>query len=154
MNKVRAMLIFYSIVLILGLVGSIWLHNFSLAVESGIFWAVLGTWSMSYIGTAKVRKASNIPIQLCLCRKGFFPDLEFSPWYRCSECNTRLKTRDMIPLISYLWYRGRCRYCGRKYESSTFKRELLGLILGPIALLRLYHLVEETFIGEIKGEIA
>lgn len=33
------------------------------------------------------------------------------PPSHCSACNRRLATADLIPLFSYLWLRGRCRYC-------------------------------------------
>lgn len=35
-----------------------------------------------------------------------------SPPSHCDACEQRLKTRDLVPLFSYLWLRGRCRYCG------------------------------------------
>ncbi|MDD5037730.1 MAG: prepilin peptidase [Dehalococcoidales bacterium] len=33
------------------------------------------------------------------------------PPSHCSACNHRLSIIDLIPLFSYLWLRGRCRYC-------------------------------------------
>lgn len=35
-----------------------------------------------------------------------------SPPSRCSACRRKLGPLDLIPLFSYLWLRGRCRYCG------------------------------------------
>ena len=35
-----------------------------------------------------------------------------SPPSHCDACQQRLKTWDLVPLFSYLWLRGRCRYCG------------------------------------------
>ena len=29
----------------------------------------------------------------------------------CEECGVRLKTRDLVPVLSWLWQKGRCRYC-------------------------------------------
>ncbi|MFC1892963.1 prepilin peptidase [Chloroflexota bacterium] len=29
----------------------------------------------------------------------------------CAACNHRLRARDLVPLFSFLWLRGRCRYC-------------------------------------------
>ncbi|MGI5921025.1 MAG: prepilin peptidase [Syntrophomonadaceae bacterium] len=34
-----------------------------------------------------------------------------SPCSHCPECSHPLKTLDLVPLFSYLWLRGRCRYC-------------------------------------------
>lgn len=35
-----------------------------------------------------------------------------SPPSHCFSCGQKLKVRDLVPLFSYLWLRGRCRYCG------------------------------------------
>ncbi len=32
----------------------------------------------------------------------------------CDSCNQKLQARDLVPLFSYLWLRGHCRYCGAK----------------------------------------
>ena len=29
----------------------------------------------------------------------------------CESCNTQLASKDLIPILSYLWIRGKCRYC-------------------------------------------
>ena len=29
----------------------------------------------------------------------------------CNSCNRRLSAADLVPLFSYIWLRGRCRYC-------------------------------------------
>lgn len=36
------------------------------------------------------------------------------PPSHCPNCNTRLKARDLLPVISYLLSAGKCRYCGTK----------------------------------------
>ena len=33
------------------------------------------------------------------------------PPSHCPSCQRRLSARDLIPVLSYLWLRGRCRYC-------------------------------------------
>ena len=32
----------------------------------------------------------------------------------CETCNQKLSARDLVPLFSYLWLRGRCRRCGAR----------------------------------------
>ncbi len=34
-----------------------------------------------------------------------------NPPSHCSACNHKLSILDLVPLFSYLWLRGRCRYC-------------------------------------------
>ena len=36
------------------------------------------------------------------------------PPSRCSNCSFTLRIRDIIPLLSYMYLRGRCRYCDEK----------------------------------------
>lgn len=36
------------------------------------------------------------------------------PPSHCPNCNTRLKTRDLFPVFSYLLAGGKCRYCGTR----------------------------------------
>ncbi|MFC1979307.1 prepilin peptidase, partial [Chloroflexota bacterium] len=33
------------------------------------------------------------------------------PPSHCPACQRRLAPKDLIPVLSYLWLRGRCRYC-------------------------------------------
>ncbi len=46
------------------------------------------------------------------------------PPSHCDNCGTRLKPIDLIPLVSYLWLRGRCRYCGTHLTQRIFWVEL------------------------------
>jgi leader peptidase (prepilin peptidase)/N-methyltransferase len=50
-------------------------------------------------------------LNLCIDR---FPRKQsiVKPPSHCDGCGERLKVRDLIPVVSYLWLRGRCRYCG------------------------------------------
>jgi len=36
------------------------------------------------------------------------------PPSHCPSCNKRLTVKDLIPVLSYSWLRGRCRYCGER----------------------------------------
>ena len=35
------------------------------------------------------------------------------PVSSCSICKTPLRPLDLVPVLSYLWLRGKCRYCGK-----------------------------------------
>lgn len=47
------------------------------------------------------------------------------PRSRCASCQTRLKIVDLIPVISFLWTKGRCRYCGAKISCQYLLVEVL-----------------------------
>ena len=54
-----------------------------------------------------------------------------SPPSHCAECGHRLGPTDLIPIFSYLWLRGRCRYCGARISSRLLWVELgTGLLFG------------------------
>lgn len=44
---------------------------------------------------------------------------------RCDACGHELKARDLIPIVSYLALRGRCRYCKEKIGALSFAGEVL-----------------------------
>lgn len=81
------------------------------------------------------------------------------PPSHCPDCNHRLAPPDLVPVLSYIWLKGCCRYCGVKIKFRYPLVELLtaGLTLlwgmrypmdiGGIAVLILtYTLVVITFI--------
>lgn len=39
------------------------------------------------------------------------------PPSHCTNCGTRLRPLDLVPVFSYLFLRGRCRYCGTKVSA-------------------------------------
>jgi leader peptidase (prepilin peptidase)/N-methyltransferase len=49
-----------------------------------------------------------------------------SPPSHCDACRHRLSLADLVPLLSYLWLRGRCRYCGVRIPLRVPLVELLG----------------------------
>jgi len=44
---------------------------------------------------------------------------------KCLSCGETLRTMDLIPLLSYVLLRGKCRYCKSKYGISALVVELL-----------------------------
>lgn len=45
---------------------------------------------------------------------------------RCDNCHTTLNLLDEIPIFSYLFLQGRCRYCKENIPAETFLAELIG----------------------------
>jgi leader peptidase (prepilin peptidase)/N-methyltransferase len=48
---------------------------------------------------------------------------------RCPHCRAALPWRDNLPLLSYLWLRGRCRFCGAAISRRYPLVELAGGVL-------------------------
>ena len=47
------------------------------------------------------------------------------PGSRCGVCHRPVRWFDNLPLVSYLWLRGRCRTCGARFSVQYFLVELL-----------------------------
>jgi leader peptidase (prepilin peptidase) / N-methyltransferase len=47
------------------------------------------------------------------------------PGSRCGSCHQPVRWYDNLPLVSYLWLRGRCRSCGARFSPQYFIVELL-----------------------------
>lgn len=48
-----------------------------------------------------------------------------SPPSRCTSCGTKLKIYDMLPIVSWIFLSGRCRYCKSKIPARNILVELL-----------------------------
>ena len=55
----------------------------------------------------------------------------------CSHCHHQLVWYDLVPFFSYLYLRGRCRYC---HSPIPFFLPLIELVTGAIFLLLFYYL--------------
>jgi len=55
---------------------------------------------------------------------------------RCPGCKRPIKPRHLIPVVSWLWLRGRCAYCGRKIHPQYVLVEAAALSLGILAAIR------------------
>lgn len=58
------------------------------------------------------------------------------PPSHCPKCNARLHALDLIPILSYIMLRGRCRYCGERIEPRYLIVELASSILASLLLYR------------------
>ncbi|MFH1646081.1 MAG: prepilin peptidase [Chloroflexota bacterium] len=50
-------------------------------------------------------------LNVCIDRLPLKKSLVYPPSH-CDNCEQRLTVLDLMPVFSYLWLRGRCRYCG------------------------------------------
>jgi prepilin signal peptidase PulO-like enzyme (type II secretory pathway) len=54
----------------------------------------------------------------------------------CFSCNTQLSKKDLVPIFSFLFLRGRCRYCQSKIPRSVFIVEMVMGILSVLAAFK------------------
>jgi leader peptidase (prepilin peptidase) / N-methyltransferase len=59
-----------------------------------------------------------------------------SPPSYCFQCGHRLLSRDLIPVISYIWLRGKCRFCGTSIPARSMLIELFAGLLFVLALMK------------------
>jgi leader peptidase (prepilin peptidase)/N-methyltransferase len=59
-----------------------------------------------------------------------------SPPSHCDACQRRLSLVDLVPLLSYLWLRGRCRYCGARIPPRV---PLVELLTGAVFFLSFWY---------------
>lgn len=52
----------------------------------------------------------------------------------CRVCNTRLKWRDMVPVLSAIALRGRCRACGAAIPGHLMRIELAAMLAAVLAV--------------------
>lgn len=60
-----------------------------------------------------------------------------SPASRCPRCETPIAWYDNVPILSWLWLRGRCRHCDAPIAGRYPLVELLGGLAAVLALVRL-----------------
>jgi len=46
----------------------------------------------------------------------------------CSECHHVLAAKDLVPVLSWLWLKGKCRYCGAKIQDSPLVELATGIL--------------------------
>lgn len=60
-----------------------------------------------------------------------------APRSRCDHCHARLRSIDLIPVVSYLSSRGKCRYCGAPIGPSALVLELVTTIVFVLTTWRI-----------------
>lgn len=58
------------------------------------------------------------------------------PASHCTKCKHKLKFTDLIPVLSFICLRGRCRYCGEKISKRYALVEFLTGVLAVVTFLK------------------
>ncbi|WP_353095908.1 prepilin peptidase [Tissierella praeacuta] len=85
-------------------------------------------------------------LNVCIYRIPKEESIVFPPSH-CSNCNMRLKWYDLIPVFSFVFQRGKCRYCGEKISSQYLIIELLNAIIYLIIYKKFGFTLELFFYG-------
>jgi leader peptidase (prepilin peptidase)/N-methyltransferase len=88
-------------------------------------------------------------LNVCIDRLPAGRSLVF-PQSQCDSCQHRLSPKDLIPVFSYLWLRGRCRYCQAGIPRRVLLVELLSGVLFFLAFWR-FGLSSEFAITALYG---
>lgn len=67
-------------------------------------------------------------LNVCIYRIPRDESISYPPSH-CANCTNRIKAYDLIPVISYIFLRGKCRYCG---EKISIKYPLIEFFTGLI----------------------
>jgi len=74
-------------------------------------------------------------LNVCIDRLPLRKSLAYPPSH-CDSCQHRLSVKDLAPLFSYLWLRGRCRYCR---ERIPLRVPLVELLSGALFFLAFWQ---------------
>lgn len=67
-------------------------------------------------------------LNVCIYRIPREESISFPPSH-CTNCKNRIRAYDLVPVLSYILLRGKCRYCG---EKISIKYPLIELITGVL----------------------
>ena len=84
---------------------------------------IIGITSFSFVNTVAYRFPRNKKI--------------FKEHFSCDTCGQQLEPWEIIPVLSYLVLKGRCKHCGDQISKREFVNELIG---GFIALLPMFQI--------------
>lgn len=72
---------------------------------------------------------------VCIYRIPAGESIAYPPSH-CTSCNNQLKPIDLVPVLSYLSLKGRCRYCGIKISMRYMLVELFTGVLYVLAYMK------------------
>ncbi|EES48273.1 prepilin peptidase [Clostridium botulinum] len=83
---------------------------------------------MNYILVIIIGLVIGSFLNVCIYRIPLEQSISYPPSH-CGTCNHRLKPIDLVPVISYLFLKGRCKYCKEKISITYPLIEILNAVL-------------------------
>jgi leader peptidase (prepilin peptidase) / N-methyltransferase len=74
-------------------------------------------------------------LNVCICRLPANKSIVF-PGSACPDCGTSIRAYDNIPLLSYIWLKGRCRQCSTRIPLRYPTVEIMGGAFAVLAYLK------------------
>lgn len=105
-----------------------------ISAETGMFFLAIGLIAGSTMGMLTYRLPLMITHEENPAKAGTALNLWF-PGSHCCHCRQPLRWFDNIPLLSWLWLRGKCRYCGKRVSLRYLLSELICAIIAPLCYL-------------------
>lgn len=65
----------------------------------------------------------------------------------CDHCHQKLAIRDLVPIISFLWLRGKCRYC---HQKISIEHLVVELVMGLLLVIGLYHIASPFYLAQLS----
>ncbi len=91
-------------------------------------------------------------LNVCIYRMPLKQSVSSPTWSYCFSCGERLRFWDLIPLVSALVLRFRCRHCGRRFSPQYFFVELLSALWFVGCVLRL-GLTVDAVLALVAGSV-
>ncbi len=83
-------------------------------------------------------------LNVCIYRIPINKSIAFPPSH-CTNCKTKLRPKDLIPVLSYLFYKGKCKYCGEKISLQYPFIELLNGIIYILVFISFGYSIDSLF---------
>ena len=91
-----------------------------------ILFITIGSFSSLVIYRLPIMEAGSSDINL------------FNPRSHCPKCKQTLPVKSLVPVMSFIIYRGKCSLCGLKIPFSYLYNELVHLTIGSIFFYYLF----------------
>ena len=106
-----------------------------IGILDALFAVMLGAFLGSFVALASYRLPTMLGLIIDSEKDDGRGNL-IAPRSYCPSCGQTLKPQHLVPLLSYLYLRGKCAYCNAPVSARYFVVEMLGAALCVLAISR------------------